>query len=77
MTLRELSALYLQAAQPIRERLHQIRLLEKAASDPEERLCLHRRRQVLSEILTELNDLAELTAHYYERGYYRNEKYRL
>jgi hypothetical protein len=24
-----------------------------------------------------MNELAELTAHYYDKGYYRNEKYTL
>ena len=76
MTLRELSAGYREAAQPIRVRLHQIRQQEKTA-EPEELFRLRRRRQALAEALAELNDLAELTAHYYERGFYRDEAYRL
>jgi hypothetical protein len=28
-------------------------------------------------MLTQMNELAELTAHYYERGYWRNAKYTL
>lgn len=32
---------------------------------------------VLTAMLTQVNELAELTEHYYERGYYRNEKYRV
>ena len=77
MTLAELSKGYAAAARPIRERLRQLRQWEKNASDPQELFRLKRRRQALSEMLSELNDLAELTARYYERGYYRNEKYRL
>lgn len=29
----------------------------------------------LTPILTQMNELAELTAHYYDRGYWRSEKY--
>ena len=38
---------------------------------------LKRRTAVLTEMLRQMNELAELTEHYYERGYYRNEKYRI
>ena len=31
----------------------------------------------LTPMLTQMNELAELTAHYYKRGYYRNAKYTL
>lgn len=31
----------------------------------------------LSSVLTQMNELAELTAHYYEKGFYRDEKYSL
>ena len=43
--------------------------------DPEERFRIKRRIGELTPILTQMNELAELTAHYYERGYYRGEKY--
>ena len=29
----------------------------------------------MAPILTQLNELADLTEHYYDRGYWRNEKY--
>ena len=44
-------------------------------TDPEELWRLRHRMAVLTPILTQLNELAELTAHYYERGYWRSEKY--
>ena len=31
----------------------------------------------ISELRRQMNELAELTAHYYERGYDRNEGYRV
>ena len=43
--------------------------------DPEEIWHIKRRITELTPMLTQMNELAELTAHYYERGYYRSEKY--
>lgn len=77
MTLKELSAEYRAAAQPLRERLRQLRQAKKRAQDREELFWIERRMSALTSMLTQLNELAELTEHYYERGYYRNEKYRL
>ena len=75
MTLAELSKCYEAAAVPLRERLSQLRRLLAAAEDPEEVWHLQRRIAELTPMLTQMNELAELTAHYYERGYWRNEKY--
>jgi hypothetical protein len=47
------------------------------SEDPEERFWIQRRILALTPMLTEMNELAELTAHYYDRGYYRNDKYTL
>lgn len=77
MTLKELSADYRAAAQPIRARLRELRLAKKTEADPEIRFRIDRRTHALTVMLTQLNELAELTEHYYERSYYRNEKYRL
>ena len=38
---------------------------------------LERRMAALAPMLRQMNELAELTAHYYERGYDRNEGYRV
>ena len=46
-----------------------------ATDDPEEIWRYKRRIAELTPMLTQMNELAELTAHYYDRGYYRNEKY--
>ena len=77
MTLTELSRCYEEAAVPLRARLHQLRQMLVTETDPEAVFQIKRRIAELTPILTEMNELAELTAHYYERGYYRNEKYTL
>ena len=77
MTLKEMSKCYRDAAVPLRQRLKLLRQMLAAADDPEEVWHLKRRIAELTPLLTQMNELAELTEHYYERGYYRNEKYTL
>ena len=77
MTLSELSRCYEEAAIPLRNRLRELRLALTSTDDPEEIWQLKRRIAELTPMLTQMNELAELTAHYYDRGYYRNEKYTL
>ena len=64
MTLLELSVQYEKSAQLLRVRLSEL-------------FWLDRRMAALSQMLRQTNELAALTAHYYERGYYRNESYRI
>lgn len=75
MTMTELSRSYEEAAALLRSRLLYLRHALAASRDPEEIWHLKRRIAELSPILTQMNELAELTAHYYDRGYWRNEKY--
>ena len=75
MTLAQISRDYETAAQLLRLQLRQLRQQLKAAQDPEEIWHIQRRISELTPILTQVNELAELTAHYYDRGYWRNEKY--
>ena len=77
MTLKEMSACYESAALPLRRRLKELRQAMAAETDPEKIWHLKRRIADLSPMLTQMNELAELTAHYYDRGYYRSEKYTL
>ncbi len=77
MALAELSKDYEAAAVLLRQRLKLLRQLLAAAEDPEEIFHIKRRIAELTPMLTEMNELADLTAHYYDRGYYRNEKYTL
>ncbi len=75
MTLQQISLSYAEAAIPVRRRLRELRQAAARERDPEKLWHLKRRIAELTPILTQLNELAELTAHYYDRGYYRNEKY--
>ena len=77
MTLRELSRDYEAAAVLLRARLRQLRLLLASTEDPDEIWYIKRRIAELTPMLTQMNELKELTEHYYDRGYYRNEKYTL
>ena len=75
--LQELSREYEASAALLRARLRQLRQAVAASEDPEELWHLKRRIAELTPMLTQMNELADLTAHYYERGYYRSEKYTL
>lgn len=75
MTMTELSRSYEEAAVLLRNRLRYLRQTLAASEDPEEIWHLKRRIAELTPILTQMNELAELTAHYYDRGYWRSEKY--
>ena len=77
MTLAELSEAYEAAAVPLRARLRELRYQLADAEDPEDIWHLKRRIAELTPMLTQMNELADLTAHYYDRGYYRSEKYTL
>ena len=75
MTLEELSETYRQAAKPLRDRLKQLRMELVTETDPQTAFGLRTRISQMTPILTQLNELAELTEHYYETGYWRSEKY--
>ncbi len=77
MTLAEMSKDYEESARLLRQRLRLLRQMAAKTDDPEELWHIQRRIAVLTPMLTQMNELAELTAHYYERGYYRNAKYTL
>jgi len=77
MTLKELAPEYRASAERLRLRLRELRCAVRSEADEQARFHLKRRIQTLTEMLTQMNDLAELTAHYYERSYHRNAKYRL
>lgn len=77
MTLKELSPAYREAAQLLSFRIAQLRRQVREAQDPEEKWHLRRRIIELKPILTQMNELADLTEHYYDKGYWRDEKYTL
>ena len=77
MTMTELSRSYEEAATLLRSRLRYLRRTLAVTEDPEEIWHIKHRIAELTPILTQMNELAELTAHYYDRGYWRSEKYTL
>ena len=77
MTLAELSPQYAESARLLQQRLKVLRTRLPEAETSEEHWQLKQRIAELEPMLTEMNELAELTARYYDRGYWRNEKYTL
>ena len=77
MHLWEWGERYEAAARPLRERLAERRKWLAQGKDPEEIWHLRRRMAERTPMLTEMNELGELTRRYYEPGYHRNEKYTL
>ena len=75
MTLAELSSGYEESARLLQARMKVLRRAIRETDDPEEKWRLQRRIAELTPLLTQMNELADLTAHYYDRGYWRNEKY--
>lgn len=75
MSLTPLSSAYRESAGLLRARLRELRQQLSQAEDAQEVFSLKRRIAELTPLLTEMNELAELTAHYYDRGYWRSEKY--
>lgn len=77
MSLQALSGSYREAARLLQARLRLLRVQLRQEQDPD-RLCrLRRQRQVYNEAYQQCRELAELTEHYYERSYWRSEKYTL
>ncbi len=77
MALADLSPEYTQSARLLQQRMKQLRQALRETRDPEEKWHLERRLAQLTPMLTQMRELADLTAHYYEKGYWRNEKYTL
>ena len=77
MTLQEMSREYDASAKLLSLRLRVLRAQLRQSTDPEECWRLRQRISVLSEVLTQTKELSRLMEHYYERGFWRNEKYTL
>lgn len=76
MTLHEMSYTYREDALRFRMRITLLREQSRSAPKAE---AQHLRRRILEleALVRQSRELAELTQRYYERGYYRNEKYTL
>ena len=76
MTLYQMSYVYREDALRFRMRITVLREQARTAAG-EDKLRLKRRILELQQLLRQSRELADLTRHYYERGYYRNERYTL
>lgn len=78
MTLREMSASYLESAEALRRRIRELEWEKRCCGENDEAFIrLNRRIAELDPLLREARDLAVLTARYYDKGYHKNEKYTL
>ena len=77
MTLLEMSVLYTDSASLLRTRIAELRMAARESPDPEEARRLRQRVTELLPLLQETRELAVLTAHYYDTGYHKHEKYTL
>ena len=75
MTLYQMSFVYREDAVRFRMRITALREKAKTAKTNEEAQRLQRRITDLQALARQSRELAELTQHYYERSYYRNERY--
>ena len=77
MTLYELSFTYEESADLLWARIHELQQQEKQTTDSHELRCIQKRLEALGPILREMRELANLSRHYYERSYHKNERYSL
>lgn len=75
MTLLQLSEEYACSAELLSRRIAQLRQLERETEDAQQRFRLHRRILDLQPLLRQCRQLRRLTAHYYDRSYYRDERF--
>lgn len=75
MTLLQLSEEYACSAELLSRRIAQLRQQEREARDAEQRFRLHRRILDLQPMLRQCRQLHRLTAHYYDRSFYRDERF--
>ena len=77
MTLAEMSAVYAESAQALRQRIVQLRLAAAEAADADAARQLRLRAAELLPLLREMRELTVLTARYYDRSYHKHERYTL
>lgn len=70
MTLQEMSLEYAANAAAIRKRITELRQAERCQTDADSSRRLRLRIAALSPLLREAQELAVLTAHYYDRSYH-------
>ena len=75
MTLYQMSYVYRADAAIFRGRITELRVAARGAATREEAERLKRRIAELQALRRQSSELAELTRHYYERSYHRDERY--
>lgn len=75
MTLLELSVTYADSAAQIRVRIAELQTAIRREADPEAARCLRQRIEALTPLLREMRELADLTAHYYDKRCRKHEQY--
>lgn len=75
MTLLEMSVSYADSAARIRLRITELQTALRQTTDPEVIRCLNRRMAALIPLQREMRELADLTAHYYDKRYRKHDKY--
>lgn len=77
MKLVELSPLYEDSVRRIQTRMEELRLRLRTTDDPDSAQRLRRRLTELQPMLRQCRQLAQLTAHYYDRSDRRHDASRL
>ena len=77
MKLVEMSPLYEDSARRIQVRMEELRLRLRTTEDPDSARCLRQRLTELQPMLRQCRQLAQLTAHYYDRSDRRHDASRL
>ncbi len=77
MTLLEMSAQYTADADAFASRIYLLRRQAAQTDDPEELWQLQQRIAELTPLLRQSRALAQVTKHYYDRGYTKHAQYHL
>ena len=75
MTLLEMSAVYADSAARLRLRITELQTAAKREADPKIVRSLNQRVEILVPLLREMRELADLTAHYYDKRCCKHDKY--
>ena len=75
MTLQELSMEYKQEAEAIQTRIHQLEDMKKTPLDRRQRARIYKELRLLTGMWRDVNEVAEVTGRYYDRGHKNNRFY--
>lgn len=77
MTLKELAVEYRKSEAALDNRIRQLKKQIKASDQPHEITSLRHRIAVLDSMRRDAQSLAATCEHYYDRGYHRNELFKV